>query len=164
MGDGGAGMRDIRMEELPFEFDGRRFLLRCNMNVLADVQERFDGSIMEALSGGNPMQSVLEFTAAMLNDYADEQGWPERYTAKDVGRKTAFKNFPFREIMGLVTRSMHGPCRREKLPPTRCPDRTPKKPRTQNPRPRETDGPGRSIGFDRLCPVSQYLDAGLPAG
>lgn len=106
MGDGGAGMRDIRMEELPFEFDGRRFLLRCNMNVLADVQERFDGSIMEALSGGNPMQSVLEFTAAMLNDYADEQGWPERYTAKDVGRKTAFKNFPFREIMGLVTRSM----------------------------------------------------------
>lgn len=99
-------MRDIRMEELPFEFDGRRFLLRCNMNVLADVQERFDGSIMEALSGGNPMQSVLEFTAAMLNDYADEQGWPERYTAKDVGRKTAFKSFPFREIMGLVTRSM----------------------------------------------------------
>lgn len=94
------------MEELPFEFDGKLFQLRCNMNVLADVQERFDGSIMEALSGGNPMQSVLEFTAAMLNDYADEQGWPERYTAKGVGRKTVFKNFPFREIMGLVTRSM----------------------------------------------------------
>lgn len=99
-------MRDIRMEELPFEFDGKLFQLRCNMNVLADVQERFDGSIMEALSGGNPMQSVLEFSAAMLNDYADEKGWPERYTAKDVGRRMSFANFPFKEIMGLVSRAM----------------------------------------------------------
>lgn len=99
-------MRDIRMEELPFEFDGKLFQLRCNMNVLADVQERFDGSIMEALSGGNPMQSVLEFAAAMLNDYADEEGWPERYTAKDVGRRMSFANFPFKEIMGLVSRAM----------------------------------------------------------
>lgn len=106
MGHGGARMRDIRMEELPFEFDGKLFQLRCNMNVLADVQGVYNGSISEALSGDNPMQSVLEFTAAMLNDYADEKGWPERYTAKDVGRKLTFGDLPMRDIMGLVTRAM----------------------------------------------------------
>ena len=94
------------MEELPFEFDGKLFQLRCNMNVLADVQGVYNGSISEALSGDNPMQSVLEFTAAMLNDYADEKGWPERYTAKDVGRKLTFGDLPMRDIMGLVTRAM----------------------------------------------------------
>ena len=99
-------MRDIRMEELPFEFDGKLFQLRCNMNVLADVQGVYNGSISEALSGDNPMQSVLEFTAAMLNDYADEKGWPERYTAKDVGRKLTFGDLPMQAIMGLVTRAM----------------------------------------------------------
>ena len=99
-------MRDIRMEELPFAFGGKLFQLRCNMNVLADVQGLYNGSISEALSGDNPMQSVLEFTAAMLNDYADEKGWPERYTAKDVGRKLTFGDLPMRDIMGLVTRAM----------------------------------------------------------
>lgn len=99
-------MRDIRLEELPFELDGKTYLLRCNMNVLADVQEVFDGSIMDALAGGNPMQSVLEFTSAMLNDYADEMNWPERYTAKGLGRKLTFRAFPFKEVMGLVKRAM----------------------------------------------------------
>ena len=44
-------MIDMRLERVPFEFDGHTFHLCCNMNVLADVQEAFDGKISEALSG-----------------------------------------------------------------------------------------------------------------
>ena len=99
-------MRDIRLEEIPFELDGKTYLLRCNMNVLADVQNAFGGTISGALSGENPLQSVLEFLAAMLNDYADEQGWPERYTAKQIGRKLPMYAALQTDIMGLVTRSI----------------------------------------------------------
>lgn len=102
-------MRDIRLEELPFEFDGRQFLLRCNMNVLADVQDVYGGNIGKALTGGNIFRSVLEFLAAMLNDYAEEQGWPERYTARSLGRKFTQHTLPTSEIMGLVTRSITPP-------------------------------------------------------
>ena len=99
-------MRDIRLEEIPFDFDGKTFLLRCNMNVLADVQDAFGGNIGTALAGGNLFRSVLEFLAAMLNDYSDEQGWPERYTARALGRKLSQNTLPASEIMGLVTRSI----------------------------------------------------------
>ena len=99
-------MSDIRLEEMPFDFEGKQYLLRCNMNVLADVQEAYGGSIGAALTEGTPQRSVLEFLAAMLNDYADEKGWPERYTAKDVGRKLTFGALPMQDIMGLVTRAM----------------------------------------------------------
>lgn len=102
-------MSDLRLEEIPFEFDGKTYLLRCNMNVLADVQDVYGGQIGAALSGEKPTRSVLEFLAAMLNDYADEQGWPERYTSRDVGRKFAPGTLPVVEIMGLVTRSIAPP-------------------------------------------------------
>ena len=102
-------MSDIRLEEIPFEFDGKQFKLRCNMNVLADVQEAFDGEISTALSGKAPLKSVVEFLAAMLNDYADEMGWPERYTSKELGRRFTFGTIPRTEIMGLVSRAMTPP-------------------------------------------------------
>ena len=102
-------MRDIRLEELPFDFEGKRFLLRCNMNVLADVQELHGGMISEALNGEKPTESVLEWMAAMLNDYADEQGWPERYTAKSLGRKISLAMVKDLDVMGIVTRALVPP-------------------------------------------------------
>ena len=102
-------MRDIRLEEIPFELDGKTYMLRCNMNVLADVQAVFGGSIAGALDDENPTQSVLEFLAAMLNDYADEQGWPERFTAKQIGRKLPMYAVKKADIMGLVIRSISPP-------------------------------------------------------
>lgn len=77
---------DIRLQQEPFEINGKTYMLRCNFNVLADVQEAFDGDFLAALDSAHSYRGVLEFIAAMLNDYADEQGWPERYTAKQVGR------------------------------------------------------------------------------
>lgn len=77
---------DIRLKKIPFEFDGKTYQLCCNNNVLADVQEAYGGEIKPALSGGGTLKSIFTFLAAMLNDYADEQGWQERYTARQVGR------------------------------------------------------------------------------
>lgn len=102
-------MRGLRLEEIPFDFDGKTYRLRCNMNVLADVQDVYGGQIGAALSGENPTRSVLEFLAAMLNDYAEEQGWPERYSSRDVGRKFAPGTLPVVQIMGLVTRAITPP-------------------------------------------------------
>ena len=77
---------DIRLQQEPFEINGKTYMLRCNFNVLADVQEAFDGDFLAALDSAHSYRGVLEFVAAMLNDYADEQGWPERFTGKQVGR------------------------------------------------------------------------------
>ena len=60
-------MSDLRLEELPFEFEGKTYLLRANMNALADVQEVYGGAITDALTDGRPYRSVMEFLAAMMN-------------------------------------------------------------------------------------------------
>lgn len=99
-------MSDIRLEEMPFELDGKTYKLRCNMNVLADVQEAYNGDLFEALSGRNTFKSILEFLAAMLNDYADEMGWTERFTAKQLGRKYKKLDLPMDKIMAIVVRAV----------------------------------------------------------
>lgn len=100
-------MRDIRLEEMPFEIGGKTYKLRCNFNVLADVQEAFDGDFTAALNGKSVMKSALTFLAAMLNDYADEQGWDEHFTPRSIGRQfKSLNDLPLDKIMGLVVRSI----------------------------------------------------------
>lgn len=77
---------DIRLKAEPFELNGKVYDLCCNMNVLADVQEAFDGDFMSALRNPAALKTALAFLAAMLNDCADTNGWPERFTAKELGR------------------------------------------------------------------------------
>ena len=93
---------DIRLKTMPFEYDGKTYTLRCNMNVLADVQEMNGGDISPALSGGRAMKNSLMFLAAMMNDWADEQGWPERYTWRGLGRVLRTENVPMVGIITLV--------------------------------------------------------------
>ncbi len=107
-------MRDLRLEEIPFEFDGKTYMLRCNMNVLADIQDAHDGNIGAALDPKHATRSVNEILAAMLNDYADEQGWDEHWTAKMVGRKLGFHDSPAKTVLGLFTRSLIPPDAGEK--------------------------------------------------
>lgn len=76
----------LQLKTAPFEFDGKTFHLCCNMNVLATVQEQHGGSFLSALNSDSSLSCVTEFLTAMLNDYADSQGWPERYTKSQVGR------------------------------------------------------------------------------
>lgn len=70
---------------MPFDFNGKTYILRCNFNVLADVQEEF-GRIPDILEKKMTLRYFASFLAAMMNDYADEMGWPERLTAKQLGR------------------------------------------------------------------------------
>lgn len=97
---------DIRLEQIPFEIGGKTYQLRCNMNVLAEVQEQFEGDFATALDGKATMKSALAFLAAMLNDYADEKGWEERFSAKSLGRMFKLNDLPVYDIMGLVVRSI----------------------------------------------------------
>ena len=99
-------MSGVKMSEVPFELDGKKYRLRCNMNVLADVQEAYGGDFMESLDSKRSMKGILEFLAAMLNDYADEKERPERFTAKQLGRKLRREEVPGVEIMALVTEAV----------------------------------------------------------
>jgi len=80
-------MMDMRLKTALFALDGKTYTVCCNMNVLADVQEAFDGDLNAALSSKTSIRFVLECLAAMLNDSADSNGWPERFTARQLGRK-----------------------------------------------------------------------------
>ena len=76
---------DIRLKTEKYTFDGREVVLCCNMNVLADVQEAYGGDITKALGKGTT-KTILNFFAAMVNDYLDTIGETKSYTAKEVGR------------------------------------------------------------------------------
>ena len=110
-------MADLRLQAIHFELDGRSYLLRCNMNVLAEAQEDLGGDLGGAITGKATMKSILSFLAAMLNDYAEDMGWPERYTRRDLGKKFSFQDFtalPREEIMELVINAVFLP--KEELP------------------------------------------------
>ena len=96
----------LQLEELPFELDGKTYLLRCNMAVLEMIQEAHGGNFGEVLDA--PVnESALEFLAAMLNDYAWEQGWPELWYPEQLKRRVSLAMLT--EIFRLVSRSIMAP-------------------------------------------------------
>lgn len=90
-------MNDIRLKTVDYELDGENYQLTCNMNVLADVQEAYNGNLVQALNTSGGLRGTLEFLAAMLTDAADTQGvedsdgCPLRFTARELGRKLTLK-------------------------------------------------------------------------
>ncbi len=78
---------DVRQKEAPFKFRGREYRLRCNFNVLAEVTERNGGELPDIFDKASRLRVVRDYLAAMLNDYADEQGWAERVTPAQLGRE-----------------------------------------------------------------------------
>ena len=86
-------METTKLKTIDYEFEGRVYRLSCNMNVLADVQDEYDGNLLRALNTVHGLKSTLAFLAAMLTDAADtqgitdENGLPLRFTRKQLGRK-----------------------------------------------------------------------------
>lgn len=86
-------METTKLKTIDYEFEGRVYRLSCNMNVLADVQDEYDGNLLRALNTVHGLKSTLVFLAAMLTDAADtqgitdENGLPLRFTSKQLGRK-----------------------------------------------------------------------------
>lgn len=94
----------LRLEERPFEFEGKNYILRCNMAVLEAVQDHY-GGFTEAMTA--PVrESSVQFLTAMLNDYADEQGWEERWTYKQVQRRVTAAMVADADIIGMVARAV----------------------------------------------------------
>lgn len=100
---------DIRLQEERYKIDGKTYVLRCNMAVIADVQEAFGGSISAATGNRACLRSKLTFLAAMLNDYADEQGWPERYSWRQLGRRIHAGDAVLAQVGRLVVAEMYRP-------------------------------------------------------
>ena len=91
-------MEDIRLKTAAWRYADREFVLRCNMNVLADIQSIY-GDLGSAFEGGM-MRSVLDFLAAMMNDYAESQNWQIRYTGRQLGHELDWAEF--QEIQAVV--------------------------------------------------------------
>lgn len=100
---------DIRLQEERYEIDGKTYVLRCNMAVIADVQEAFGGSISAATGDRASLRSKLTFLAAMLNDYADEQGWEARYNWRQLGRRIHAGDAVLAQVSRLVVAEMYRP-------------------------------------------------------
>ena len=98
-------MASIRLEEKPFDFEGKRYILRANMAVLEDLQELHGGDI-NALLKQSSGTAAVEILTAMLNDYADEQGWEERWNVRDVSRRVNFGLIRDLDVIGMLIRSI----------------------------------------------------------
>lgn len=94
----------IRLEEKPFELDGQRYTLRCNMAVLERVEEAHGD--MEAVMDLTVRQSSVEFLAAMLNDDAQQRGLDVVWTPEALKRKLSYAMLKELDIMGMVFRAM----------------------------------------------------------
>lgn len=94
---------DIRLKTAPYTFDGMEMTLCCNMNVLADVQEYFDGNFGRALEKRRTLQANIVFLTAMINDYLDSVGSTKRYEVREVGRKLPTLPAATRELSDIIT-------------------------------------------------------------
>lgn len=95
----------IRLEEKPFELEGKTYILRCNMAVLDALQDAHGGDFGEVMNLP-ARQGVVEVLAAMLNDYAEDMGWPERWTAKQLKKRFSYSYLLESDILGLFTRAV----------------------------------------------------------
>lgn len=106
MGRGGAVM--IQLEERSVELDGKRYVLRCNMAVLEAVESQHNDDF-EAVMQLPTRQAATEFFTAMLNDYADEQGWNIHWTPALVKRKVSWSMLQQLDVIGMLFRSVSVP-------------------------------------------------------
>lgn len=83
-------MDDLRLKTADITVGGRTYTICCNMNVLADVQNMYDGDMRKALADSSA-NGIRNFLAAMINDARDNLG-EEPLSIKEVGRLVGFKN------------------------------------------------------------------------
>lgn len=94
----------IRLEEKPFELEGKRYTLRCNMAVLEAVED--ENGDLDALLKLSVRDSSLQLLSAMLNDCAEEQGWEERWTPAQLKRKISYAMLLELDLVGMLFRSI----------------------------------------------------------
>lgn len=98
-------MSSLRLEEKPVEFEGRTYVLRCNMAVLDALQEAHSGDFGELMKL-EPRAAAPEILAAMLNDYAEDMGWEERWTPRQIAKRVSYAHLVELDVIGLFTRGL----------------------------------------------------------
>ena len=98
-------MTSIRLEKKTLEFDGRVWEICCNMAVLDALQEAHGGSF-GALAEMDPIKSVTEVLAAMLNDYAEDMDWKIRCTPRMIAKMVPLAAMKDLDVMGMFWRSV----------------------------------------------------------
>lgn len=95
----------IRLEEKLFELEGKTYVLRSNMAVLETIEDKYGD--LDAVMGLTVRQSSMELLTAMLNDYAEEQCWEERWELKQIRRRVNWAMLQELDLVGMFFRSMH---------------------------------------------------------
>lgn len=93
-------MEDMRLKAERFEWQGKSYELRCNFNVLADIEA--EAGSLGAFLRLSTMKGVLIALAAMLNDYADSMNWEERTSSKELGRKLSTEPAKVKQVSETV--------------------------------------------------------------
>lgn len=109
-------METTKPKTVDYEYEGKKYRLTCNMAVIGDVQEAYNGKLLQALNQTGGYKSTLTFLAAMLTDAADSQeikdedGLPLVFTAREVGRKLTLRevNEVGRQIWPLIEDAVMG--------------------------------------------------------
>ena len=94
----------LRLEEKPIEIDGRVYKLRCNMAVLDRIEEAH--GTFEAVMQLPMRDGMTEILAAMLNDYAEDMGWEQDWTAKRVKKRLSFRELLDLDLLGIFNRAI----------------------------------------------------------
>ena len=103
----------IRLEEKPFELEGKRYLLRCNMAVLEAIEELHGD--FEAVMNLPVRTASLDLLQLMLNDYADEQGWDEQWTAARLKRRISYAMLMELDLVGMLLHAL-APAKKDTTP------------------------------------------------
>lgn len=98
-------MTSIKLEEKSIELNGRTYVLRMNMSVLDRIMQVCDGEVKNLLEKSVYDSSAIT-VAAMLNDYAEDQGWDQDWTDRKVKKIFNPAIMKMLDITGMFYRAM----------------------------------------------------------
>ena len=98
-------MTSIKLEEKSIELNGRTYVLRMNMSVLDRILQVCDGEVKNLLEKSVYDSSAIT-VAAMLNDYAEDQGWDQDWTDRKVKKIFNPAIIKMLDVTGMFYRAM----------------------------------------------------------
>ena len=98
----------IRLEEKTLELGGKTYVLHANMSVLDRVVEEHDGDVAKLLATPKN-EAMTEILAAMLNDWAEDQGWEEEWSSRKVKKYFSVAMLLDLDVLGMFFRAMTPP-------------------------------------------------------
>jgi len=124
-------MTSIKLEEKSIELNGRTYVLRMNMSVLDRILQVCDGEVKNLLEKSVYDSSAIT-VAAMLNDYAEDQGWDQDWTDRKVKKIFNPAIMKMLDVTGMFYRAMTPEKKANAAPPVG--------PKTEDKKPDEDSG------------------------